>query len=192
MSIETTAASFRAAVSQLHREKTVAYRNSWKRRGETISIIANIARKVDRLESVVDGAPAPQDESLLDTAVDLFVYALKYQTFLADQDEDVAAALFGEGKVDPPYSDGVDGFEALLARVALIQLEYSPGQGLTEAAQHVLTAFAAVEAAFVEQGTSVSERVARADALVNEAIRLLAVLRYDAPEPYYDFLARRA
>ena len=49
-----------------------------------ISILANIARKVDRLEYGLDGAPATAGESWLDTAVDLLVYCLKYQAYLAD------------------------------------------------------------------------------------------------------------
>jgi hypothetical protein len=95
-------AKFREAVRQLHRRKDAAYRDAWKKRGEVLSILANIARKVDRLEYVLDGAPTTQDESLFDTAVDLLVYALKYQTYLADQDKRVAVTLFAQGDVAPP------------------------------------------------------------------------------------------
>src|SRR5260370_15928262 len=49
---------FREAVARLHRAKDAVYRDAWKRRGEVISILANIARKVDRLEYGLDGAPA--------------------------------------------------------------------------------------------------------------------------------------
>ncbi len=62
---------FREAVARLHRAKDAVYRDAWKRRGEVISILANIARKVDRLEYGLDGAPATAGESWLDTAVDL-------------------------------------------------------------------------------------------------------------------------
>ena len=41
-------AKFREAVRQLHRRKDAAYRDAWKKRGEVLSILANIARKVDR------------------------------------------------------------------------------------------------------------------------------------------------
>jgi hypothetical protein len=60
----------------MHREKDAAYRDAWKKRGEVLSILANIARKVDRLEYVLGGALATRDESLLDTTVDLFVTPL--------------------------------------------------------------------------------------------------------------------
>ena len=73
-----SAVEFRQSISALHRVKDAAYRNAWKKRGEVMSIMANIARKVDRLEYVSAGAPATQDESLIDTATDLFVYLLKY------------------------------------------------------------------------------------------------------------------
>jgi hypothetical protein len=192
MSNGVTIAGFRPTVTHLHREKSAAYRNSWKRRGETISIVANIARKVDRLENVVDGAPTTQDESLVDTVVDLFVYSLKYQTFLADQDEAVARMLFGQASVHPPYSDGVDGFDALLAQTELIQLEHSAVGSLVEATQDVLQEFARIEGALVEPVASVSERAERAGALANAAVRLLGVLRRDLPERYYDFLMQQA
>ncbi|MGH8908464.1 MAG: hypothetical protein ACRD0K_18645 [Egibacteraceae bacterium] len=75
-----THTEFRDAVGRLHREKDAAYRDAWKKRGEVLSVLANIARKVDWLEHVLDGAPTTRDGSPLDTAVDLFVYALKCQT----------------------------------------------------------------------------------------------------------------
>jgi hypothetical protein len=192
MSIAASPLTFRAAVNNLHREKSAAYRNAWKRRGETISIIANIARKVDRLENVVDGAPATREESLLDTAVDLFIYVLKYQTFLADQDEFVARALFYSTAVVPPYSEGVEAFESLLTRVELTKLECPQDHSLTEATNDVLRAFARVEAAFVEPLASAPDRAERAAALEAVTVNLLGVLRRDTPERYYDFLVQQS
>lgn len=61
----------REAIRQLHHEKNTAYRDAWKKRGEVISILANIARKIDRLTYVLNGAPSTRDESLKDTVVDL-------------------------------------------------------------------------------------------------------------------------
>lgn len=89
------AQEFGNAVRRLHLAKDAAYRNSWKKRGEVMSIMANISRKVDRLENAATGAPPTSDESILDTAVDLLVYTLKYQTYLADQDASVATTLSG-------------------------------------------------------------------------------------------------
>src|SRR5438045_1661679 len=99
----------RYAIMTLHRQKDAAYGNSWKRRGEQISIMANIARKVDRLEVIADGAHPSQDENTLDTAIDLYVYTLKYVTYLADQDPATAEATFGEPRL-PSWSDGPAGF----------------------------------------------------------------------------------
>lgn len=66
-------------VSQLHLDKHNAYGDSWKRRGEMLGILANIARKVDRLQG---GETA--DETSADTAIDLMVYLAKYRTWLSE------------------------------------------------------------------------------------------------------------
>jgi thymidylate synthase len=69
---------FMKYVTELHNEKHAAYGDSWKRRGEMLGIMANIARKVDRLG--VDGA----GDTAVDTAVDLMVYLAKYRVWLRD------------------------------------------------------------------------------------------------------------
>ena len=66
-----------AYIADLHTRKDKAYGDSWKRRGEKVAIQANIARKVDRLGVNDD------DETELDTAVDLLVYLIKYRGWLA-------------------------------------------------------------------------------------------------------------
>lgn len=109
------AAELKDAIVRLHRAKSAAYGDSWKRRGETVGVMANIARKVDRIENVSAGGP-PGGESEFDTLVDLFVYLVKYQTFLADEDEELSSRLFG-GAVQGTKSDGTEGFEYLLARM---------------------------------------------------------------------------
>ena len=57
-----------AAVRRLHRAKDAAYRDAWKRRGEVISILANIARKADRLEYGLDGTPVHPDAAWITPA----------------------------------------------------------------------------------------------------------------------------
>src|SRR5260370_17411486 len=69
---------FREAVARLHRAKDAVYRDAWKRRGEVISILANIARKVDRLEYGLDGAPATAGEFRPRTPPRPLVPPLKY------------------------------------------------------------------------------------------------------------------
>lgn len=71
-----TSTSFEQFVDALHREKNDAYGDSWMRRGESVGILANVARKVDRL-----GRPGAGDNEL-DTRVDLLLYLLKYQLWL--------------------------------------------------------------------------------------------------------------
>ena len=71
------------AIKSLHASKTAAYGTSWKKRGEQISVMCNLARKADRLAHISehDGI-STGDEDLSDTALDLFVYAVKHLTFL--------------------------------------------------------------------------------------------------------------
>ena len=71
--------AFRSEVIKLHAEKDAAYGNSWCKRGEMLSILPNIARKVDRLE----GGAETGDETQLDTAIDLYVYLVKYDLWKA-------------------------------------------------------------------------------------------------------------
>lgn len=96
-------------VAQLHEDKHAAYGDSWMRRGEQISILANIARKVDRLG--VDGG----GDTALDTAEDLAVYLAKYRLWLVPNrghrmpdgskcDLDPAVLLTGEDH--PSYVKG--------------------------------------------------------------------------------------
>lgn len=70
---------FLGEVFRLHREKHAAYGDSWKRRGEMLGIMANIARKIDRL-----GGAETADETAADTAIDLMVYLAKYRVWLSD------------------------------------------------------------------------------------------------------------
>jgi thymidylate synthase len=76
----TVTTSFLDEVIQLHVEKDAAYGDSWKKRGEMVAILANIARKVDRL-----GGSETKDETSADTAIDLFVYLCKYHPWLHEQ-----------------------------------------------------------------------------------------------------------
>lgn len=68
---------FIRGVVELHDEKDRAYGDSWMRRGEMLGIMANIARKIDRLEGA-----ATADETSADTAIDLLVYLAKYRAWL--------------------------------------------------------------------------------------------------------------
>jgi hypothetical protein len=152
-----------------------------------VSVVANIARKVDRIEHLATGGEPTRDESAVDTAVDLLVYSLKYQTFLADLDVDVAAKLFG-GDVPPPYSDGTAGFDALLERCDLLPLGRPDGASVETAATTVGDAFSAVEQRIAADDTALERQRCAAD-LASAAVVLTGALRRAQPLPYTQFLA---
>ena len=99
-------------IKKLHKEKDAAYRTSWKRRGELISILANIARKVDRISEFQKSAAPVTDESVLDTAVDLFVYLNKYRLYLLEQLPNNARSLLSQ-QAPEPLSEHVSNFDLL-------------------------------------------------------------------------------
>ena len=81
-------AAFGAYVKKLHAIKDASYGDSWKKRGEQLSILANIARKVDRM------GQDDEFESSADTVLDLWVYLNKYILWLKDLPQ-------GPEQVDP-------------------------------------------------------------------------------------------
>lgn len=74
--------AFYEYTKDLHAVKHASYGNSWKKRGEKMSILANIARKVDRL------GISDQYESSSDTVIDLLVYLIKYECWLQGLNDD--------------------------------------------------------------------------------------------------------
>jgi thymidylate synthase len=169
--------NLRSAVADLHRSKDASYGNAWKRRGEQVSVLANIARKVDRLENVVAGAPAGT-ESLLDTVVDLVVYALKYETFLADQDATVARLVFG-AEARGPFSDGPAGFDTLID----VRSFDSPYSSVPEEAATVVDRFAELDVLVREQSPSALQKAESARQLSDASLRLLRSLAEKSPDP---------
>lgn len=73
--------AFYEFVARLHAAKHASYGDSWKKRGEKLSILANMARKVDRL------GVGDQFDSSADTWIDLMVYGIKYGCWLHGKDE---------------------------------------------------------------------------------------------------------
>lgn len=179
----------REAIIRLHAAKTEAYGTSWKRRGEQISIMSNIARKVDRLERIAVGALATHDESLLDTAIDLFVYCVKYKTYLADIDTETAIAIAAISALEPPYSDSPEAFNHLVRVVDFDH--YGVGISLHEAAAMAITSFQELEACFTDQRSvsSVAIRVTRLERLVEVSAQLIVAIRHHSPNLYRDFLS---
>jgi hypothetical protein len=178
------------AIASLHRQKAEAYGNSWKRRGELISIMANIARKVDRLELMAKGAQPSQDENALDTAVDLYVYALKYLTYLADQDLAVAIAAFGEPKLQS-WSDGYEGFEQLLSGFDMSVMSSRSAGSVSAAVKKVMGTFSELEMCFSPGSMTAPprRRASLAMSLATDALQLVAALRNEDHAAYLRFLA---
>jgi hypothetical protein len=170
---EVSPDEIRTAIEALHRMKDGAYGDSWKRRGEQTGILANIARKSDRIGNIMNGAKVGA-EPLIDTAVDLYVYALKYETYIADHDRFVAEELFGT--IAGPYSDGPEGF----ARLINAQAFSAKTSVVAAEAAAAVKAFDGLEA-FVRDGSpSWVEKSAEARRLSETASRLiLALLRQD-------------
>ena len=73
-----TRGSFRRYVDELYRSKEEDYRSSWRKHGEFISVLANIARKADRLGVAGGGSTAA------DTAIDFFVLLMFYRLWLTE------------------------------------------------------------------------------------------------------------
>lgn len=182
-SVELDIAPLTAAIRDLHRVKDASYGDSWKKRGEQVSILANIARKIDRIDRVANGAPAGA-EALIDTAVDLFVYALKYETFLADQSPAVADLLGLPSGI--PLSDGPYGLELLLERRPLVPTSTR----ISDAATVAVRAFETInKGVSLDQLPSLDERARLAKALSNAASTLVVAVanaRPDAIDRLYD------
>jgi hypothetical protein len=178
------------AITSLHRQKDAAYGNSWKRRGELISIMANIARKVDRLEAIANGANPSPDENTLDTAIDLFVYALKYITYLADQDPATAAVTLGEPRL-PSWSDGSAGFDRLIAGYDMSIVDRRSIKTVSEAIRDILAAFTELEQCFSQLAAAVPPQVRAnlATSLATRTLHLVAALRDEDPDGFEKFLA---
>ncbi len=73
--------AFYVFVRDLHATKHASYGDSWKKRGEKMSILANIARKVDRL------GVGDEYDSSADTVIDLLVYLIKYSRWLHGEND---------------------------------------------------------------------------------------------------------
>jgi thymidylate synthase len=108
--------AFKSAIKRLHAMKDLAYGGAWKRRGELVSVLPNIARKSDRLETMVATGAKMSGETILDTAIDLLVYVEKYRLFLAEELEEGVLLPLGSPQ---PLSDHDANFDLLIDRLDL-------------------------------------------------------------------------
>lgn len=149
------ASTFVAYVDNLHREKSAAYGDSWKKRGEQMSILANIARKIDRLES----GGTTGDETSADTAIDLLVYLIKYRLWLSETHRFVSAYV--------PEGDGENGKVAVALRALREILEGRPAE-LEARTARLLGGFSSIEDTLKDR-TDISPGTARAQVLERTA-----------------------
>jgi hypothetical protein len=163
--------AFKAAVKSLHAAKDRAYGGSWKRRGELVSILPNIARKSDRLETAVTTGAKMSGETLLDTAIDLLVYVEKYRLFLAEELDEGALLPSGSPR---PLSDYDANFDVLVDRLDLSVVSQSIQELVREIVDLFDTCWRRAEA-----DASRAERLRVAGLLAESAGRLVARLVTD-------------
>ncbi len=163
--------AFKSAVKRLHAIKDRAYGGAWKRRGELVSILPNIARKSDRLETIVTTGAKMSGETMLDTAIDLLVYVEKYRLFLAE--ELYEGVLLPPGS-QRPLSNHDANFDALVDRLDLGVDNQSVEDLVREIVDRFDTCWKRAEA-----DVSRTERLSVAGLLAESAGRLVARLVAD-------------
>jgi thymidylate synthase len=170
-------ADFLNYVNNLHESKHRAYGDSWKRRGEMLGIMANVARKIDRLGQTTD------DETAADTAIDLMVYLAKTRWWLSD-------TIGAQWPCGGPFNVG-EGDE--VARVAALLWERQEAMApADEAAIEALEADLTLQFEHLEQLVvdGDPERVFWVQSMLNGAVRL-AYTRW-AREQWFKGNATRA
>lgn len=169
------------AIKRLHARKNLSYAAAWKRRGERVSILPNIARKVDRLEAFLASGSTMEGETVLDTAIDLLVYAIKYVLFLAeDGAPDPSLASF-EGP--HPLSDFDENFNTLLDRLPAA----STASGMKPLIEAVVADFEDLWRA-VDGGEAILDRKRKASHLMRQAWSLVEAVVITFPSHASDFI----
>jgi thymidylate synthase len=172
---------FKLSIKRLHSAKDRMYGRAWKRRGERISMLPNIARKVDRLEEYAKAGRSLSDESALDTAVDLYVYVAKYRLWLAEHQ---AQGMYVGVQAPTPLSEHDANVDTLVDRLSLER------SGETKAF------IAAIGADFetlwraAEAGGAPSSRIGLADALLKSSESLVAALFVEHPALVVRFIGQ--
>lgn len=168
----------RAAIKRLHSQKDRAYGGAWKKRGELVSILPNIARKVDRLDTLFKTGAELQGESALDTVIDLVVYVEKYRLYLAKS--------LPTGALLPDL--GSDSCEQPGFNYLIDQLNLAPcRRQIPEIVGHLNAAFDACWQG-AENGEATEGRLALATVLSSYAIEMLAQLVHGDRQTLASFL----
>jgi thymidylate synthase len=155
-------------VKALHRDKHAAYGNSWKKRGEMLGIMANIARKIDRLGT------NSADETSADTAIDLLVYLCKYRWWLTDESLASAPILRSKTPAFTNYSDQTVPVDELLNYLKSCQGGPAVEEASVSTLEDRLTSdFEDLESLVVNNSM---KRHILVDSMLNRAYRLAATL----------------
>jgi thymidylate synthase len=174
----------KGGIKQLHRQKNAAYGNAWKKRGELTSILANIARKVDRLDHFAAEYAMLIDESIVDTVVDLLVYVTKYRLYLLELTPDKAAELL-PSECAQPFSDHVSNFDRLVDQLLFPPRVRAASAGLVA---QVVTRFQELHSEATAAGSSPDVRFRIATELSESALRLFVVVASEQPHALRSFL----
>ncbi len=163
-------------IKSLHKRKDADYGPSWKKRGELTGIIANIARKVDRIERVIARGTQCSDEGALDTAVDLFVYLLKYRLYLVEQDTHATIEL-GFSDIGVPLSDSQAAFDRSVDQMVRSPVESGSVSALVE---KVRSDFERLHEAVLANQTPIQERLRTVTELARLAHAIIYSLKHQA------------
>jgi hypothetical protein len=172
-------------LARLHDHKTVGYGDAWRKRGELLSILTNLARKYDRLTVALDEHITSGDEALLDTAADLCVYAAKYLTWLAETHPGAFEAASRASATACSDAAGPDALRVIFSHLNITCAE----QGIDSPRTQVKTVFEPLEVALMAQagaaatGTQFSweEKTSAAWALTESAAQLTVAVARDRP-----------
>ena len=188
MSQNPNVATIVAELIQLHAVKDSKYKDAWRKRGELIGIFCNIARKYDRLEVAQSETNPDKTEARADTAADLCVYAIKYVTWLIENDPSAAGSIEGSDR---------DSWSAIHSRTAVIaalnqlaDAHQAEPASLIEGFAAVASPFAKLEQILVNQeDRSAGEKAALAWLLADGALGYLWRLATSEPETWDRFAA---
>ena len=172
------------AIKRLHAREDRAYGSAWKRRGLVISVLPNVARKIDRLEVYQQRGFQPGDETLFDTATDLYVYANKHRLLLEEQAHPTGLL---PASAPVPYSDHDANFDQLVDTDRFDSPKSDIAAGIAEAVE-------IFERLWRQADQHGSIAVARrlSDEMRDAARRLLALVAASRPEAVAEFIAAEA
>lgn len=172
----------KSAISTLHERKNASYGDSWKRRGERVSILPNVARKIDRLRVFAEESQAMAGESVLDTAVDLWVYLAKYQLFLTERPNADTSLL--PPNAPQPASDHNENFERVLSMAEFCASAANATEVIANLDSRFETLWRAADA-----DVPIGERQRRVGELRREAEILIGLLGESDPHSLGSFIA---